>query len=302
MPFKSAKGKDSVVSKLLKISAASKLGLGLGGGGPTAPVSTTTGGNVDNLEPGNGYVYHTFTSSGTFVLSGDPISADILVVAGGGGGGAGSVFSPTTSGGGGGGVAWITTVNMDPGTFPVTIGPGGSGGPDSTNPKSGTNGGDTLFGPGTPLPITAKGGGFGAGEGPPTNGQPGGSGGGARSPNMPGGASIQHSENGPLVPLGLMNFGSPAVNTTGGGVAGAGPGTGGNPGGKALTNYDFEGDQIGVNPFGAVFGGGGGYRDGGSTGTPGGGYGGGGGGGPNGASGTQGIVIVRYLKEYSPPS
>jgi hypothetical protein len=33
MPFKSAKGKDSVVSKLLKISAASKIGLGLGGGG-----------------------------------------------------------------------------------------------------------------------------------------------------------------------------------------------------------------------------------------------------------------------------
>ena len=32
MPFKSAKGKDSVVSKLLKISAASKIGLGLGGG------------------------------------------------------------------------------------------------------------------------------------------------------------------------------------------------------------------------------------------------------------------------------
>ena len=50
MPFKSAKGKDSVVSKLLKISAASNLGLGLGGAsGPVTPAASVSGGDVDGL-------------------------------------------------------------------------------------------------------------------------------------------------------------------------------------------------------------------------------------------------------------
>jgi len=294
--FKSSRGRET--GKELQVWSSANTGQTVGGaGGAAVPVSVTTGGNVDGLEPGNGYVYHTFTSPGTFVLSGDPINADILVVAGGGGGGGGNVFSPTTSGGGGGGVAWISTINMDPGTYPVTV---GSGGPSTgNNPGAGTNGNDSLFGPGTPLPITAKGGGYGAGETSPGAGGPGGSGGGGRDSPYPAGASIQHSENGPLVPLGLMNFGSPGSGAIGGGVAGAGPGGQSSLGGRALINYDFEGDQIGVSPFGAKFGGGGAPRDGSISGAPGGGYGGGGGGGGGASPGTNGIVIVRYLKGYS---
>ena len=298
MSFKSSRGKN--VGKELEVWQSSIIGQGLGGGGASVPVSVTTGGDVDGLEPGNGYVYHTFTNPGTFVLSGDPISADILVVAGGGGGGTGNYFQPSLSGGGGGGVAWISSIDMDPGTYPVTVGAGGEGAP---SPGSGSNGQDSLFGPGTSLPITAKGGGYGRGETPAgNNGGPGGSGGGADiSGGGVGGSTIQHSENGPLIPLGLMNFGSPGFSRSGGGVSGAGPGAAGvySQAGSGLINYDFEGDKIGVSPFGAKFGAGGSVAPGGFGGSAGG-YGGGGGGGSGWSfPGSQGIVIVRYLKGYS---
>jgi len=78
-----------------------RLGLGRSGfgfGKRTAVIIRVTGGNVSALEPGNGYKYHTFTSPGTFTVSGTPnITAEILVVAGGGGGftgGSGAIVSP----------------------------------------------------------------------------------------------------------------------------------------------------------------------------------------------------------------
>ena len=52
--------------------------------------------------PGNGYKYHTFLSSGSFVVSGTthPTGMEVLVVAGGGGGGA---CGAAGNGGGGAG-------------------------------------------------------------------------------------------------------------------------------------------------------------------------------------------------------
>ena len=43
---------------------------------PPLPFSAT-GGNVNGLEPGNGYKYHTFTSPGNFVVtdSGDTVES-----------------------------------------------------------------------------------------------------------------------------------------------------------------------------------------------------------------------------------
>ena len=58
---------------------------GLEAAGPNIPVGVS-GGNVDGLDPGNGYTYHTFTSSGALTVSGTPIpSCEILMVGGGGG-------------------------------------------------------------------------------------------------------------------------------------------------------------------------------------------------------------------------
>ena len=69
---------------------------GFGRNPETAAVAvpfSATGGNVANgLEPGNGWVYHTFTSSGTFVITGAPSGTNLefLLIGGGGGGGGGA--------------------------------------------------------------------------------------------------------------------------------------------------------------------------------------------------------------------
>ena len=51
----------------------------------SVPFSATGGDYV--LTPGNGYKYHTFTSSGSFVTEGGPHTVEYILVAGGGGGG-----------------------------------------------------------------------------------------------------------------------------------------------------------------------------------------------------------------------
>ena len=67
-------------------------------------------------------VYHVFTSSGSLVVSGG-LNKDIELVVVGGGGGTGGTY---TGGGGGGGVAHGPSVSVSPGTYPVTVGDGGS--------------------------------------------------------------------------------------------------------------------------------------------------------------------------------
>ena len=68
----------------------------------TSPFSAT-GGNVANgLEPGNGYAYHTFTTSGSLTLVGGTKTGFEVLVVGGGGGGAGSNNTGSSGGGRGG--------------------------------------------------------------------------------------------------------------------------------------------------------------------------------------------------------
>ena len=65
---------------------------------------SASGGNVDALQPGNGYTYHTFTSSGAFTITGaENKTFEILLVAAGGAGGARN--NGGSDGGGGGGAA-----------------------------------------------------------------------------------------------------------------------------------------------------------------------------------------------------
>lgn len=277
---------------------------------PFAGSILVSGGNAaDALEPGNGFVYHTFTSSGTLSVTGSipgqpgSLTCDILVVAGGGGGGTGYYGG----GGGGGGVIYYPNYKID-GDITITVGSGGG------NSAKGAD--STVSGPD---PLVAIGGGYG---GPRTAGAgPGGSGGGTGMP-----VSADIDTNGvqttdSTIPANsrLYGHGRPggpnAYGAGGGGASGDGePGPAGG-GGDGFQNTDFDGPLIGVpalNPQEGIFGGGGAggvYPTSSNPGGTGGGgdapggvgvqYTGGGGAGgtgdgASGGAGGDGIVIVKY--------
>jgi len=268
-----------------------------------------------------GYIYHTFTSSGTFTPS-IALSCDYLVVAGGGAGGAGS----GGAGGGAGGYRYFSSQSLSATGYTVTIGAGGSSTTQSLpTPQSGNN---SVFGS-----DTATGGGGGGSEGASyRNGFNGGSGGGSGYNGTAGSAS----------PAGQGNNGGTdgtPTNYSGGGGGGAGA-VGANAGGTSAGNggigLNTLSDWATTTSTGAsgyyAGGGGGGSQDGNNPGTPGNGglggggkggqyaagpsnwlpgiagtanTGGGGGGGAFGPSnaapaaggaGGSGIVIVRYAK------
>ena len=124
--------------------------LGLGGPGASSGASAS-GGNVNALEPGNGYTYHTFTSPGTIVVSGGDLTAEVLMVGGGGQGGSNGGGGGT--GGGGGGGLLSGSLTLTPGSYPITVA--------ATTPDSeGQDGNDT-----TAFGATATGGGSGGHSG-----------------------------------------------------------------------------------------------------------------------------------------
>jgi len=186
--------------------------LGLGGGIASAGGGglSVSGGNVDGLAPGNGYIYHTFTSPGTLTISGSS-DFEILVVAGGGGGGSDG-SGAGGGGGGGGGVVYATSVPLSSGAYPISVGDAGA---------KATSGGDSTF----HTFFTAKGGGGSGAYN--VNGSPGGSGGGAGARASTGSATqpgISHS--------------FPTVNNAGnnGGAGDGGNGAGGG-GGAVLLDH-----------------------------------------------------------------
>ena len=103
---------------------------------PPPPVGIeATGGTVSDYESGsNIYRAHIFTTPGSFQVTtidtGLPATIDVLVVGGGGGGG-----HNIAAGGGAGGLRSLTNVPVASiGTYPVTIGNGGTGsGSGATN-------------------------------------------------------------------------------------------------------------------------------------------------------------------------
>ena len=186
---------------------------------------TVTGGTVTTS--GDNRI-HTFTSDGTFTTDGNITGAQLLVIAGGGGGG-GAVYG---AGGGAGGVAYSTGMTIPGASYTATVGPGGAGGPSSTD--FGTTGTDSTFGS-APQPAyrIAKGGG-GAGSyvpAPSGDGKDGGSGGGACAiPGLSGGSALQPSQN-PGVPVTNSGFRGGNYTQSGGGYAPTGGGGAGAQGG-----------------------------------------------------------------------
>lgn len=262
------------------------------------PAFTTkaTGGTI--VQAADGYVYHTFTSSGTFTPS-QALTCDYLVVAGGGGGG-------TNGAGGGGAGGYLTASGFSAASgtgYTVTIGAGGAGSGSGT--ASGTSGNNSVF-----SSITSTGGGGGGSAGGTSPGLNGGSGGGEGSSD---------SGFGSASPSGQGNNGGQWVGGSDSGAGGGGAGavgannsaTGGGVGGAGLAPFGAStyyagggggGGRGGSNPGGAggVGGGGAGGNYAGSAPTAGTTNTGGGGGGggytaSSGAAGGSGIVIVRYL-------
>lgn len=287
-PFKSSAGR--ALGKLLEGYRSSDIGKGFGAGSGVSGPYIGTGGNVSALLHSSGFAYHTFTSPGTFIMTGGVEDAQIFLVGPGGGGAGGNGGS---GGGGAGGIVHLTGHTMQPGVYSIEVPAGGVGGAGADD--DGADGGDaTILGPNN-FSLTAKGGGGGSGWTKAPN--PGGCGGGAAGPGPDtGGSSIQATTpqntgtgGGSIATYGFAGGdtpgGTPYMGGGGGGTNGAGAAGGGSPGagGAGAVFPNFTGNHIGIpllQPYAGQYGGGGGGmseapqgRDGGDGGAGGGGKG-----------------------------
>jgi len=273
---------------------------------------TATGG--DTVVESGGYKIHTFTSSGTFAVTGSG-TVEYLVVGGGGGGGQGGYGANGGGGAGGyrssvagessgGGASAESPLSVSSGNYTVTIGAGGAAA--ASQSVSGSNGGDSVFGS-----ITAIGGGGGGsatGGGSPSIPNVGGSGGGSGRSTVAGaaGTANQGYAGGTGGPYGPPNYPggggggagavgvSPANSSANGGDGGAGVAS--SITGTSVTRAGGGGGGTETGTAGAGGAGGGGAgRSGGSGGGVSGTANTGGGGGAGGlGAGGSGIVIIRY--------
>jgi hypothetical protein len=90
-----------------------------------------TGGTTSEITVGGiNYKVHTFTSNGTFTVTGGTLSnVEYLIVGGGGGSGQ----SPAGGGGGGGGQVVNNSISLNAGNYSVTVGEGGAVWNDGSN-------------------------------------------------------------------------------------------------------------------------------------------------------------------------
>jgi len=237
---------------------------------------SASGGNIqDAISQPNGYKYHTFTSSGSFVVDAGSRNIEVIVIGGGGGGGSvnNGGGSDGGGGGGGGGVVLATVSNLGPGTYAITVGSGGAGGfagntTQNTNPvnqqagicspskaapysgTAGTPGGDSVFAASSPTAtkLTAKGGG-GGGAGPNAGNEDcGGSGGGAGSGGSPtsnGGPALQPAQNSSFAGTLTTNVGNAGGNAPSSTpFRGAGGGGAGGVGGNGHTGPGVGGASV----------------------------------------------------------
>lgn len=268
-----------------------------------SPTAKATGGTITTDQ--FGYVYHTFTSSGTFTPS-QSLTCDAMVLAGGGGGG-----KESGGGGGAGGLFSLVSQSFSATGYTVTIGAGGAGSSTTSRGVSGVDSSIAGF-------TTAIGGGGGGSQGGTATGATGGSGGGGTYLGQAGGtgtitqgfaggsgsndAGAGGGGGGAGAPGNNGQTGSPYASGNGGAGSNAyaswalitGTGVSGYYGGGGGGGNNSGGNAPGT---GGIGGGGNGRRDNttGSNGTANTGGGGGGGGASNGGySGGSGIVIIRY--------
>jgi len=252
-------------------------------------VFTATGGTITTA---NGYTRHTFTSTGSFVVTqGKATSVEYLLVGGGGGGGGDDVAG--AGGGGGGGEVKIGSVVVIPGTYTATVGTGGAAGLKSATGDGGTGASSSFYG------VTAAGGSGGAAGGDGRDGVSGTVGGGGSGLATGGDGGTGTVSNGGS---GTTNAGGGGGGADGNGSS-ASSGVGGAGGSGRLwtpnsTRYGGGGGGGGNPTGGSGTDGGGAGRSGTGAGTAGTANRGGGGGGARfgavGGAGGSGIVIVQY--------
>ena len=176
------------------------------------------------------YKLFTFTSNGTFTVTGSG-NIDILVVGGGGQGGLpSSAVSNYGGGGGAGGLVWYTGFKVEAGDHSIVVGNGGAQTSSGSGNRRGNDGSDsTAFG------LTAKGGGGGGGQGGQPAGRDGGSGGGGGYASA-GGSATQSSQSNTLSSGTLVhNLGNS------GGAGNTGPNGGGGGGGAGGAGFNGSG-------------------------------------------------------------
>jgi hypothetical protein len=140
--------------------------------------ASASGGTIADLM---GYRIHTFTSSGSFVVTsaGD---VEYLVVAGGGGGATPADANNRAGGGGGAGGILEGSTSLLTGTYVITVGNGGTPGTSGVYYSVGTSGGNSSIGTNV---IAIGGGRGGAGNNqPPATGGSGGGGGSGATPGF----------------------------------------------------------------------------------------------------------------------
>lgn len=187
------------------------------------PVVATGGDAVfDWIREDNGVLSraHVFLSNDTLVVTGGGDVEFVLLGGGGGGGGNGVSGGP---GGGGAGGLFTGGLTLAAGSFPMTVGAGGSGA-SRLDAFAGNDGGQsTAFG------LTALGGGGGGASATFQDGRAGGSGGGAGANSSTAGvAGAGTAGQGFAGGAGLS--GASARGGGGGGAAGVGGAAGGAPG------------------------------------------------------------------------
>ena len=158
-----------------------------GGGGSSNGGGSASGATLTPLDAGvasGDFKFFGFTAPGTFTVTGSPVYADILVI-GGGGAGAAAPDGNGAGGGGAGGVVLLPGIELEAGTYPVTVGGGGAsdngGGGVLPNDNAGRLGSLSSFGSSpSPTYVVAGGGGRGAQavDGPNTSSEADGAGSG----------------------------------------------------------------------------------------------------------------------------
>lgn len=216
-----------------------------------------TGGTIST--PGDGYVYHTFTTPGTFTVTNGVGNIEMVAIGAGGGGGG---FDPAVpgGGGGGGGISYATFY-FAPSSPALTVSVGGGGGGGATlvtntgGGTAGTNGGGTggnagasgasgaggggggwsgIFNPSIYYAVGGGGaGGGGSNEGPANN-----------IPALGGGSPSNTYSPSSLTGANGSNFGP----TDGGGYGGSGGGFNGSTGGGGVGGTTQSGGSNYANP------------------------------------------------------
>lgn len=118
-------------------------------GGIASGQVVATGGTVSSITVGGiNYIFHTFTSTGTFTITSGAAQIDVFLVGGGGGGGM------LGGGGGGGGVMVASATGVPLSSYSVTVGNGGTG-------ETGWQGITTDGGQSSVFGLVSRGGGLG---------------------------------------------------------------------------------------------------------------------------------------------